>query len=62
VSKLNTYKVEMANRKERECMDVLDVGAKIILKWIVKEWVWRTWTEFMWLFRIRLNGEVGQCG
>jgi hypothetical protein len=49
VTKLNTYKVEMANRKDRECMEILDVGAKIILKGIVKEWVWRMWTEFMWL-------------
>jgi hypothetical protein len=49
VTKLNTYKVVVANLKEREHVEILDVGGKIILTWIVKDWVWMAWTEFMWL-------------
>jgi hypothetical protein len=49
VTKLNTYRAVVANLKETEYLEILEVGGKIILKWILKEWAWRTWTGIIWL-------------
>jgi hypothetical protein len=34
VTKLNSYTVVLANLKEREYVEILSVGGKIILKWV----------------------------
>jgi hypothetical protein len=34
--------------KERDHSEGLDVGRRIILKWIVRKFGWRVWMEFIW--------------
>jgi len=41
--------------KERDQFEDLDVGGKLILKWICKKWYGRASTRLIWL-RIRTNG------
>jgi hypothetical protein len=37
---------------ERDHLEDLDVGGRIILKWILRKWNGEAWTGFLWL-RIR---------
>jgi len=53
--------------KKRDLLENVGVGDRIILKSILKEQKWRTWTEFIWL-RIGRSSELGgvantcECG
>jgi hypothetical protein len=50
--------------KKRDILENVGVGDRIILKSILKEQKWRTWTEFIWL-RIgrssKLRGVANTC-
>jgi hypothetical protein len=36
-------------KKGKDYLRDIDVGGKIILKFILRKWAGRMWTEFMWL-------------
>jgi hypothetical protein len=43
--------------KERDLQEDLDVGRRIILKWILERYDGMVWTALIWL-RIRTSGEL----
>jgi hypothetical protein len=46
-----------ANQKERDHWKDLDVGGRVILKWIIDKYDGLVWTGSIWL-RIGTNGEL----
>lgn len=43
--KRNAHKFLVANLKERHHLEDLGTDMSMILKWILKKWDWRMWTE-----------------
>jgi hypothetical protein len=50
----NEYRILMGKPQGKRLLGDLDVGGRIILKWILERWDCLVWIELMWL-RIGIN-------
>ena len=51
------YRILVVKLKERDHLEDIGIGERIILKWTFKMWGWRVWTELVW-FRIETGGRL----
>jgi hypothetical protein len=47
----------LENLEGRDHLEVLAVDGRVILEWMLKKWVRRVWTGFMWL-RVGTSGRL----
>ena len=58
----DAYRVWRGNLRERDQLEELGVGVRIILKWVFKMWYWETWTGSMWFRKWIVGACCCECG